>query len=515
MMMDAITVTNTADAGPGSLRDALTQANATRNAVIAFDIAGDDTTIRLQSSLPQIETPVTIDATTQPGYDGAPVVEIDGQEAGEHVAGLFINAPECILRGLSIYGFGGSGVMLFEDACKSRVEGNCIGTNRHNRDDIGNGYCGLIVYAADCTIGGNTAQQRNVISGNRLYGVMIAGPDATRNRLCGNHIGCDATGTRALANRRTGVLVFNAPRNLIGGTNKGEGNVISGNARHGINIDGSATRCENAPEHKHVVSIKGGAGTARNNIVAGNLVGTDATGTKPLGNGLHGVIVFMAQYNTVGGDTRHARNVISANAGNGVFILGPNPETPDWREHVRSTEDGKVTKTVDKAAPGSAVKSNVVTGNYIGTDISGSYAIGNAMSGVRISHSHKNIIGRKTHGAGNVISGNGDNGVHVGGETSINNTVIGNIIDVNAANTEKCGNGGNGVYIRKSRRTIIGGPHKAERNIIVGNEKFGILVHGRSLRHYIVQNEFSLPLYGSLRLKNGKRRPYRIKRNLA
>ena len=117
-----------------------------------------------------------------------------------------------------------------------------------------------------------------------------------------------------------------------------------------------------------------GSGTSAN-VVAGDLIGTDITGTVALGNGLDGVeINTSASSNTIGGTIAGAGNVISGNASDGVEI--------------------------DEAAT-----ANLVIGDLIGTDVTGTVAVGN-LEGVVITGSN-NTIGGTAAGAGNLISGNG------------------------------------------------------------------------------------------------------------
>ena len=107
-------------------------------------------------------------------------------------------------------------------------------------------------------------------------------------------------------------------------------NVISGNAAYGIGIANAG---------------------ANANLVEGNDIGTNASGTGAIGNGLAGVIVeSSASHNTVGGTTSGSRNVISGNVGDGIDIA--NEGTSD----------------------------DVVLGNYIGTDITGAAALGNTLT---------------------------------------------------------------------------------------------------------------------------------------
>jgi parallel beta-helix repeat protein len=88
--------------------------------------------------------------------------------------------------------------------------------------------------------------------------------------------------------------------NTIGGTATGAGNVISGNGGNGIALGHSAN----------------------DNVVRGNLIGTDATGTNPLGNRQNGVEIFASSTgNTIGGTATGAGNVISDNGLNGILVI--------------------------------------------------------------------------------------------------------------------------------------------------------------------------------------------------
>jgi hypothetical protein len=118
----------------------------------------------------------------------------------------------------------------------------------------------------------------------------------------GNYVGTDNTGTAPLYNGENGVFI-GAPYNTVGGTQAGARNVISGNAKSGVYIYGAY---------------------AMRNQVMGNYVGTDASGTKNLGNNSIGVAIESATNNTVGGTQAGARNVISGNEGRGVAIYGVN-----------------------------------------------------------------------------------------------------------------------------------------------------------------------------------------------
>src|SRR5262249_29158913 len=140
----------------------------------------------------------------------------------------------------------------------------------------------------------------NVIAAN-YWGVFVKGPN---NTVAANYVGTNAagSGTTGLGNT-IGIGVFR-DHNIIGGANTigdstvGAGNLVSGNP-YGIYIQGAA---------------------ATDNWIAGNYIGTDATGSFGLGNGSGVVIDDGASNNTIGGAVRikegpplTARNIISGN----------------------------------------------------------------------------------------------------------------------------------------------------------------------------------------------------------
>jgi len=109
------TVSTTHDSGPGSLGDAITLANATPGSTIAFAIPGAGAqTITLTAALPTIVADVVIDATTQPGYSGAPLIVIDGNNSVTDVT--VTSGVNVRLRGLSItHGHGNIGGGVLND----------------------------------------------------------------------------------------------------------------------------------------------------------------------------------------------------------------------------------------------------------------------------------------------------------------------------------------------------------------------------------------------------------------
>jgi titin len=256
-------------------------------------------TITPNTALPNIASDVILDATTQPGYAGTPIIELDGSSVGSNVSGLSLTGDNSTVRGLVINGFTGHGLVLSRDV--SSIESNYIGTDVSGTIALGNGKQGIqIDNSASHIIGGLTPGAGNVISGNTWSGVSIQLGGSSDNVVQGNLIGTDATGTVAIGNGIYGVDIWNGgpSGNLIGGSTPGAGNVISGNAWECVQIRGSG---------------------ATNNTVSGNYMGTDASGMFPIPCGLGGIVVEAgARNNTIGGAIPGAGNLIAFNNGDGV-----------------------------------------------------------------------------------------------------------------------------------------------------------------------------------------------------
>ena len=163
-------------------------------------------------------------------------------------------------------------------------------------------------------VGGSTAAERNIVSGNRHTGVELVGTNTNNNRIQGNYIGTDINGTTPLGNGNVGVQVFVGPQNNIIGTDSdgsndsSEGNLISGNGQVVIGTGDGITVAGN---------------TTSANIIAGNRIGTDVTGTNVLGNN-RGVFLNDSPDQRIGGILPVAQNVISGNNNHGIVINGNN-----------------------------------------------------------------------------------------------------------------------------------------------------------------------------------------------
>jgi parallel beta-helix repeat protein len=186
------------------------------------------------------------------------------------------------------------------------ISGNYIGTDVNGTNMVGNGFGVYIENAPLNIVGGVDFYDGNVISGNDMAGVSIAGAKANGNQLWCNFIGTDNTGSRALPNM-IGVHIEDGSENVVGDVKLG--NVISGNGEEGF-VENSGEGCGIVIEHS----------SSRNNRVKGNWIGTDRTGTLELGNRSSGICVIGACTNVIGGFESGTANIIAFNRENGIEI---------------------------------------------------------------------------------------------------------------------------------------------------------------------------------------------------
>jgi Domain of unknown function (DUF4394)/Calx-beta domain len=384
------TVINTDDSGPGSLRQAILDANATAGQdTIAFNIPGGGVqTITPLTPLPIITDPVILNGYTQPGAvpnqqfnsdNAIHLIEINGASAGANPC-LRLATTASLVRGLVINRCGTSGIQLQSSAGGNRIDGNYLGTDPTGTIRRANGSHGIdINNSPNNLIGGLDPNERNLISGNTSNGMNISGNSATGNLIQGNLIGLNATGNAALGNNSSGVNISSAPGNTVGGTVPAARNVISGNGS-GVLFIGAAT----------------------NNVVQGNYVGTNAAGTDAVGNGSGIVALSSAQNNLVGGTVPGARNIIS---GNSFGLL------------------------LTSAA---AVVNTRVEGNFIGTNPAGTAGIGNGIGVYIPAGTSGNSIGGTAAGAGNLIAFNFSNGI-ITDPNAPGNPILSNSIFSNGA----------------------------------------------------------------------------------
>jgi hypothetical protein len=231
-----VTVTSTADSGPGSFRQALMDANDSPDEnLIVFNLPGGSGSIQLLSALPEITSPVLIDGWSQPGFSGHPLIELDGGTISNGVPGLVLRAASNTVRGLVLHGFT-TGIQI--ESSDNIIQGNFIGPDLTGTNSPGNSGNGIWVGSSGNLIGGTDPVAGNVISANATNGIVFSGAAANNNTVQGNLLGVGADQFTAMSNGLHGILFDEqSSQNLVGGANL---NKIAHNGGNGITLSSSA-----------------------------------------------------------------------------------------------------------------------------------------------------------------------------------------------------------------------------------------------------------------------------------
>lgn len=362
--------------GACTLRAAIQQSNAYPGpATITFSITPNlilDRVITLSSALPTIDEEITIQG---PNTLGGAII-INGSGISAHGLEILEEAINVTISDIKITNFGKSGINI--DGADNVTISNCV---------IGP-YSGLLSYP-----------------GNAWRGITIV--------------------------NATGAQILN--------------NVISGNGSP--TSDGSGIRIDLGGSH----------------TITGNKIGTDSLGNSAQPNTGSGINIFGSSNNVIGGRLATDRNVISGNGGNGIAI-------------VSGYYGGGGTYYESTA--------NLVIGNFIGTDLSGTISLANGSDGINLSLDVNTIIGGSAAGDGNLISGNRGAGIQTGGKST---TIRGNAIGTDASRTAAIPNT-SGIVTYGQEGILIGGISSSESNTIAYNTKDGIYINYSSFNKQIKGN---------------------------
>ncbi len=462
-------VTNTLDSGPGSLRAALYHALDHPGTTITFNVPTNDPgfshgvfTLQPTDNLPGLRDATVLDGASQPGNanPGRPAIVLNGSRCDPvsvYSDGLRLVGSNCVVQSLVINGFPGSGLVLDgTNATHNEVRGCYVGVDPIGTTAVTNRLAPIVISggARHNRIGGPIPAARNVFAGSASDGVVVRGPGTRENTIAGNYIGLNAAGTAALPNAAAGVILYDgAQDNMIGGSEAGAGNVISGNRHEGLGLAGTNTT---------------------GNQVLGNFIGLNAAGSSALPNGWAGVALFSgASSNVVGRAIGSGRNVISGNQLQGLTLSDP------------------------------GTCANLVAGNWIGLNAAGTAALPNGWAGVQLfGGACRNRIGGTTPGARNIISGNSFQGVVVNGAATVENEISGNYIGLNPAGTAAMPNGWSGIDLFDlTAANVIGGLEPGAGNVIAGNTQYAIIVRGTANR--ISGNWIGLDATGNHAIGNG------------
>jgi parallel beta-helix repeat protein len=467
-----LTVTRLGNAGPGSLRSAITTANTSlpgRPTLIRFAVRG---TITLSSPLPSISRNITINGTTAPGYASAPVVELNanGQAGLEFAPG----SSGSRLLALAVDGASGDGVML--ESSNITLDRNYIGLSPSGAA-FGNHGDGVFVAASSYgnTIGenltGKSGAVSNVISGNAGNGITLSG--SSINTVQDNHIGTNPAGTSAIPNRYNGIAITGRSyANEIGGTAFVDS--ATGQANNPTGSKGTVTPVFVVPPLGNLISSNGLNGVliddgAGHNELNGNFIGTTADGDASLGNGANGVWIDSANYNAL----------VGCKFVNNPFVYY-NVVSGNKQDGLRVTD----------------AKGTVVQGNFFGIGANNTTTVANRLDGIGVEGSSTDTQVGGVIPLGNVSAGNGLNGIEVTGRVSGFTTfnTFGGLLAFKGA----APNGRDGLLI-----TATGGNNLVRTNVFSGNRKNGIELGGNASGVTVDPDIAGLNTKGNAVLPNG------------
>lgn len=366
------------------------------------------------------------------------------------------NSPSSTIGGTAfndrniISGNASSGIVISGTSSSSNfIINNFIGINKNGSDTLPNESGIIFNTSPNNTIGGNSANKRNIISGNYSAAIVLNGTGANTNTVIGNYIGTDSTGTIAMSNAYGIIIKMDADRNTIGGSTVSERNIISANLEIGVYIESSDS-----------------------NVVTGNFIGTNVNGTETFRN--NGILIqangieinTVSKYNRIGGYTEGERNIISGNRVYGAIYYGN-------------------------------CSLNNIVGNYIGTDVNGSFSIPNATGICVDAASNHNMIEQ------NLLSGNVSYGIFIVTTGSYYNTFRANLVGTNSTGTSAIPNDVGIIIGGGAKYNIIGGENPVDRNIFSGNNYSGIEISDNTTdSNQIIGNYIGTDITGNIALGN-------------
>ncbi len=344
------------------------------------------------------------------------------------------------------------------------VRGNRIGSRADGIDPLGNSGDGIAIggQTIDVVIGGAISFDRNLIGGNGGSGISISGPEHRNLVIAGNYVGVDRRGIAPLGNAVSGILLADGARDiLIGGSDSAHRNIIGASGVAGVHLTTGSSE----------------------NRVFNNFIGMNLFGTSPVSNGFGVLIDSGANLNLIGDGPN--------------FVLG---------NLISGNRSGDFPRGTGVAILGSPTRQNVIAGNVIGIDISGTRAVRNGTVGVLIADGASgNIIG--TAAAPNAIGGNGGSefadglgrAIHLSGSDTRGNLIRHNLIGLDPLVGNDLPNRGHavGLFAGASENQI-------DSNQIVANEGWGILVADpTAFGNRLVGNLFRQNDSGAVELRNG------------
>ena len=532
-----LAVTTLSDSGPGSLRAAILAVDAlpgSTSSTIIFTITVQSGTITLLSDLPPITNMVKIDATQY--YGTGPNIAIN---ANGHAAFVFAaGSNNSQLLGVAVENASGngvtlaaSGITLNEDYIGLTPQGAPAGNSGDGVSISSTSLNNQIGVNANATSGVIT----NVISGNGGNGLSLHG--SSGNSIVDNEIGTNVGGTAPIGNGSNGIwITAGSNQNEIGGTaftdtatgavndptgNKGTvtpvfvvpplGNLVSGNHQTGILIDGGSA----------------------NNTLNGNFVGTTANGNAAIGNTGDGVWINGASNNSLIGcqfvnNPFVYYNVLSGNGGNGLHITNANNITVQANFFGAGANNATIVANGGDGILVDGSSQNTQVGGVIPL---GNVSAGNKKNGIEVTGTVSGFITFNTFGglfafqgaapngndgvlitAGggnqtvrtNVLSGNLNNGLEIGGNASGVN-VNPDIIGLNTNGNAPLPNGNDGILLTgNAHNNTVGGYYVSviPQNTFSGNGAYGLAITGGANNNQVFANFIGTNVLGTYALGN-------------
>jgi parallel beta-helix repeat protein len=500
--------------------------------------------------------------------DGGGTLGSPRDDFGNAADGILLNGSNQITVGGTVGGSSnvvagnhGSGVFVSasagDEAQSNSILGNYIGVSPSGPGQstvIPNAVAGIILSNAnDNSIGGTSASDANVISGNSLDGILLVN-NAIGNLIASNDIGTDPTGVGTVPNSADGILLLGTsssnlsipgvqfnPNGSSVSSNTIQENLISGNNENGIQIFGTGASNNVILSNTIGLGVHGvstligggnkGNGVYLNNDGGGNVVGELDSPNVISGNGQSGVLIYgtatvtgstaaggndVIQWNDIGTDSLGDRAL--ANAGNGVFIYGTS-KNQILNNVISGNAQAGVTifsPTLDTVALGNLIAGNKIGTNAAGTSSTGSDSqpLGNRSDGIDVYSGQDNTIGSPS--LPNVISGNLGNGIFIAQLSIVSpnaNTIAGNDIGIGSDGATALPNGQNGILVQSGVNNQIGvrgttalsGTEVAAEasNVISANGGAGIQITGTASNTLVQANYIGTRANGMGGLSNG------------
>lgn len=479
------TVTNRASVGAGSFFQAVADAEKSPGMDrIVFNVPGA-VPIKLEFGgyLPEIKEAIVIDGTTQPGYQGQPLIGLEGCMSFSSV--LELQGGNSVVRGLALSScrFNTSqgpqdlgAALKLNNAGNNIVEGSYLGllVDGTCGAPLGSGRCAsscnyevLITGAANNLIGGRNATARNVLSASNGLAIYIKDTEtriASNNRIEGNLFGTTGKGEATYYSAR--MVQILSRNNTIGGAEIGAGNqrinvylqqtsgcLVQGNQDAGLTLDAATGNLigGTSPTMRNLTGGFQCLTGSQDNLIQGNYIGIQADGVTAqiFDNNAFGSSSLSGSGNLLGGTVTGARNLIL----NWMRVLGDN---------------------------------NQILGNYIGTNAAGTAAalapqptMPPITSFEMITvYGNENRIGGTAANASNLIAGLSYSGIRLVGK---GNRVIGNLFGLQSDGVSPLGN--QGAAVISNIENFIGGTNSGEGNIIAynGTGVAGGIIRGNSI----------------------------------